>query len=158
MLAVLFTLVMVMILFPASPASQYLNRLLVEPCVRGLARVRAGHAAFTIALIGVGLALFVLFEAEGLRLFSFMAPEILAWAAVFDVAVLFDLMVFAVTLAATTRLGAVRAQALAAVNHGLARMKAVVRAGRRRARRIRPAAPRPGRSDDPDPFGLAYAG
>ena len=158
MLALIFAVLLTMVVFPMAPTSTFLSRLLVDPCVRRLNRVRPGHTAFTLALIGMGAVLFLLFEAEGLRLFSMMAPEIVVWFSLFDVAVLFDIFVVAGALAATTRLRAARDQALVMLTRVTAGPIAFARAARQRARRLRQAASsKPRRTDDPDPFGIGLA-
>ena len=144
----------VMLFFPRTPVAKALHRLTVETTVARLARVRPGHLLFAAILGAVGTAMFILFEIEGLRLFTFMAPELAAWFAMFDVAVFLDVFVLTVAITATARFRAVRDQSLPWL-HRLAvfarhRLRAT---GRARTRRARPIPSRPARPDDPDPAG-----
>lgn len=90
-----------------APPGSGLRRLLVEAPARRLERVRLGHVLFYCGLTLIGGALFWLFEAEGLRLFSLMAPDVVVWFTLFDVSLYLDALVLGVTLSATTRVRAV---------------------------------------------------
>jgi hypothetical protein len=129
--------------------------LLVELPARRLNALTAGRVAFYAALALAGAGLFWLFEAEGIRLFSFIAPDLLVWFTMFDVSVFLDIFILAAVLAARVR---IRAVATALVR-GLRRMPSRGRTrarGRERANRARiPGGGKP--SDDPEPAGPAFA-
>ena len=80
-----------------------------------MSRVRFGHMRFAAVLTAIGAALVLMFEGEGLRMFSLLAPEAVSWFAMFDVALFLDVFAMAVAVAATTRLKAVRDQIIAGV-------------------------------------------
>jgi hypothetical protein len=101
-------------------------------------------------------AMILLFEWEGVRLVGMAAPEVVAWLGMFDAAAVLDLAALAIAMAATTRFRAVRDRVLALAGQAVTAVRAGLRSGRQRARRDRPTAPRPTRSDDPDPFGARY--
>lgn len=145
--------VLALIAFPATPPGRALRALLVERPARFLDALTPGRIAFYGALVLVGLVLFWLFESEGVRLFMFMAPDVLVWFTVFDVSVFMDVFILGLTLAATARvrtlgpaiIGRVRRMAAAVVTRT---------SGRERRTRSRPT--RSGdTSGDADPVGCA---
>lgn len=158
MLALFFTFVAVMVLFPETPAARWLHRWLVQPVAAWLNRLSWMNLGLAVALFaGVGL-MTLLFGAEGLRVFGMMAGEGMIWLTLFDATILIDLFVVGTVLAGVTRVRAMRDLALARLRTAGTAIIAVQRAGRQRTRRSRPtAAAKPRRTDGPDPFGLAYA-
>ncbi|MBA4804813.1 MAG: hypothetical protein H2038_09210 [Brevundimonas sp.] len=123
-----------------APPGSDLRRLLVEAPARRLQRVRPGHVLFFCALAVIGGLLFWLFEAEGLRFFSLMAPDVVVWFAVFDISLYLDVVVLGAALSATTRVRALSSVPVRMV----ARRWRRARAGRspRRARGKAPAGAR----------------
>jgi hypothetical protein len=157
LLCLLLGVLATLIAFPETPIGRALHRVLVEPVVRRLSRIRPGHLIFFAALAAVVTAMILLFEWEGVRLVGMAAPEVVAWLGMFDAAAVLDLAAVAIAMAATTRFRAVRDRVLALAGQAVTAVRAGLRSGRQRARRDRPTAPRPTRSDDPDPFGARYA-
>jgi hypothetical protein len=155
MLIFVALVVLLLVAFPATAPGRVLRRLLVEAPARRLNGLTAGRVAFYGALALAGVGLFWLFEAEGIRLFSFIAPDLLVWFTMFDVSVFLDVFILAAVLAARVRIRAV-ATALA---RGLRRMPSRVRTrarGRERADRARIS--RGGKpSEDPEPGSPAFA-
>ena len=147
-------------LFDQGPVGTVLRLWLVERPASILSRLTRGQILGVILVIGLGAAAVALFEAAGVRLFAMAAPDLIAWVLMFDVTVLFDLAILALSLRAVAgwrglvRAGeAVRAQTRLAVQRLRSRTRA------RRVRRLRP--PRP-RSPDDEPqgawtFGLSPA-
>ena len=127
-----------------------LRRWLIETPARFLAGLSRGRALGLGLIALVGLAAVMLFETEGVRLFSMAAPDMVAWVLMFDVTVIFDLVVLAVSLRAVAGWrGLIRRRELM---QGLARrLVGRIRGMRSRARRV--SRPRPPRSpsDDPEP-------
>ena len=136
--------------FDKGEIGEALRRRLVHGPARRLARLSRGQAlglAFVLLLGGLAVALF---EAEGLRLFSMAAPELAGWVMLFDVTVVFDMMVLAISLRAVAGWrGLARRTDLAL---GLASRLVSRAAGgaRSRARRVRRPRPGPG-ADDVEP-------
>ena len=157
LLSVLLGLLATLIVFPETPTARALHRFLVEPLARRMSRVRLGHVLFAAVLTVIGAALFLLFEGEGLRLFGMMAPDVVGWFAMFDVALFVDVFAMALAIAATTRLKAVRDQIIARVRIVPSHIRLALKGGRQRARRDKSTSSRTKRSDDPDPLGAGYA-
>lgn len=129
--------VAVLLAFPDSGIGRSLNRWLVEAPARVLNRVRPGRMVFYALLAALGLVLVLLFEAEGLRLFGLMLPEILVWFAMFDVGVFIDALLISSAILASNGLRVVRARAEALsqqVVMGVIRLSARARRARRPAR------------------------
>lgn len=122
------------------PVGRTLHRWLVEAPARRLNRLSPGHGVLAMALVLVGVFAFVLFETEGLRLFAYMAPDLLLWVGAFDVVVFVDAAILAVTVATTTRLKPL-----------IERLRLMVRRARTRATRTRRAR-KPRRPADDDPY------
>ncbi len=156
LLSLLLGILATLIAFPETPIGRALHRVLVESLARRLNRVQPGHLIFAGVLIALGTALILLFEWEGVRLVGMAAPEVVSWLAMFDAAAVLDLAAVAVAMAATTRVRAVRDRVLMLGGQVATAIRTVLARGRRRSPKPRPTAPRPTRSDDPDPFG-AYA-
>lgn len=157
MLPILFTalvLIGVMAAWPDTRLGRGLRHWLIEAPARALARISPRRLIGPALLAGVGAVLFLLFEAEGLRLFAMAAPELVGWAVMFDLTVALDVVAAGLTLAAAARLKPVMMQ----VRRVASRLAALPRRAARalRARTIRRPGPRP--SDDPEPvFGYAFA-
>lgn len=153
----LFVLV-TMAFFPEAPTSRFLHRILAEPVARWLNSLSWMNFILIAAVIVAGTLMTLLFGAEGLRVFSMMAPEGLVWLTLVDASILIDLFVVGTVLAGVARVKAMREFALMRLRTTGAVIISILRAGRQRARRARPkGAVKPRRNDDPDPFGLAYA-
>ncbi|NEX93510.1 hypothetical protein [Caulobacter sp. 17J65-9] len=127
-----------------------------EALARRLARLSTGHLVLAAAMVALGLGLFLAFEGDGLRLFSFIAPELTAWFAMFDIALLVDVALVAVAVFATTRFRALRDHAVLVARRMISRRRGD------RSRSARPRVRRPAEpgADDPDPAwaGFALAG
>jgi hypothetical protein len=151
MLLSILLIVFSLVAFDRSRVGRALRRWLVEAPADRLARLSRGQVLGLGVVVLLGWAAMALFEAEGLRLFAMAAPELTGWVMLFDVTVVFDMMVLALSLRALagwrglTRIAAtVLRQAI-----GLARPPRQARPRDRRDRRTRP--PRDGSSDiDPD--------
>lgn len=129
-------------------AGRALRRWLVDAPARMLAGLSRRHIGAVVLVGLLGLAAVLAFEAEGLRLFSMAAPELTAWAMMFDVAVVLDLMVLIVGLRAASAWRAVARQAAAVIRPVLNAARRIGTAATARARRPRKARPpRPGRDD-----------
>jgi Zn-dependent protease with chaperone function len=150
LLCLLLGVLATLIAFPETPVGRTLHRVLVEPLARRLNRIRPGHLIFAATLIAFATTLVLLFEWEGVRLVGMAAPEVMSWLAMFDAAAVLDLAALAVAMAATTRFRTVRDRVSALADQVVTAARRVLARGRRRSR---PTAPRPPRSDDPDPAG-----
>ncbi len=159
MLGLLVLIVVLLAAFPSSEWGRGLRRVLVEEPARRLNRMTAGRMAFYLGLGVVGLVMFGLFEVEGLRLFGFMAPEVIVWFGMFDVALFVDVFIIAASVMATARVRAVRTLMAARVRWvwaGVLAWRGLARPGTRgRSKAVRSvrAAKKTGR-DDPDPVWL----
>ncbi|MFC5345076.1 hypothetical protein ACETK8_03610 [Brevundimonas staleyi] len=125
----------VMIGFPETPVARSMRRWLIEAPARWLNRKNVWRTLFYVGLAAAGLAMIVLFEAEGAILYGAMAPEILTWAVLFDVGVLIDALLIAAAVMATNGLRVARLQAKAFTE----RLAVAIRRTAGRARRARPA-------------------
>jgi hypothetical protein len=127
-----------------------LRKWLVQTPARFLAGLSRGRALGLGLVALMGVAAVMLFETEGARLFSMAAPDMVAWVLMFDVTVLFDIVVLAVSLRAVAGWrGLIRRRDLM---QGLPRrLIARIKGARSRGRRV--SRPRPLRSpsSDPDP-------
>lgn len=158
MSVLLFALLLSVIVFPTASTSRAITRCLVQPMAQWLNGLSLMNAALIGAVIVAGVLVAILAGEEALRLFSMMAPEALVWLTLVDASILIDLFVVGTVLAGVARLQALRDHAMMRMRTMGSAVTALLRAGRQRASRTRPtAAPKPRRSDDPDPFGLAYA-
>jgi len=157
LLCLLLGILATLIAFPETPIGRALRRLLVAPLARRLNRIRPGHLIFAAALIGFATGLILLFEWEGVRLVGMAAPEVMSWLAMFDAAAVLDLAAVAIAMAATTRFRAVRDRVLMMAGQMVTVARTVLTRGPQRAFKARPTAPKPPRSDDPDPAWAGYA-
>jgi hypothetical protein len=141
--------------FPTSSIGRVLRRYLVEAPARRLNAIKAGHIVILVGLALVGLIFYGLFDAEGLRVFGLMAPEIGVWFSTFELSLVMDVLAVGLAVAATTRF---RDRALLV---GDAIRRAASWLARRIAPRGRASAPRPPKTDeasgDPEPWGWAPA-
>ena len=132
-----------------------LREWLVEMPARFLAGLSRGRTSGLCLVALVGVAAVMLFETEGVRLFSMAAPDMVAWVLMFDVTVIFDIVVLAVSLRAVAGWrDLIRRRDLM---QGLARrLIGRIKGVRSRGRRVsKPRSPRSLSSDpEPDP---AYA-
>lgn len=98
----------VLVLFPETRAARFLRRWLIEAPARWLNRTTVWRALFFGGLVAAGVAMTLLFEAEGLMVYGFMAPEIAMWALMFDVGLVIDAILIATAVLATNGLKAAR--------------------------------------------------
>jgi hypothetical protein len=135
------------------PVGIVLRRWLVEAPARSLARLSHGRVLGLGLVVLLGFAAILLFDAEGVRLFSMAAPDMIAWVLMFDVTAVFDLVVLAISLSAGAGWrGLVRGRdmALGLVRTLTRRIRRSARSRRGRSRKPRP--PRSPSSDgEPDP-------
>ncbi|WP_312572062.1 hypothetical protein [Brevundimonas sp.] len=137
--------------FDRSAAGEALRRALVQAPARMLGWLTRGRAVGFLLVALLMLVATVMFEAEGLKLASMAAPDLIGWVLMFDVTVLFDLMVLAVSLKALAGWRGVTHVATALrrrTRRLIARLGARRGRGPRKPRRPRP--PRPG-SDEAEP-------
>lgn len=122
-----------------SAVGRVLRRGLVEAPARALNRIRPGRVVFFALLAAFGIAMALLFQADGLRLFGFLLPDLMVWFAVFDVGVFIEALLIGGTVLAANGLGAARAGA-SALHRGIARLvtRRVARAPRTQRARSRP--------------------
>ncbi|MFN3670156.1 MAG: hypothetical protein ACK4VY_12675 [Brevundimonas sp.] len=130
---------------PDSAVGRALRRGLVEAPARALNRLRPGKVVFLALLVAAGVAAVLLFEAEGLRLYGFMLPDLLAWFAVFDVGVFIEALLIAGAVMGANVPGVARAR-FSALNRGIARL--ITRRGARAPRPRRAGSCLKGKSDD----------
>ena len=122
MLIFITLFVFLLVAFPTTEMGRRLRKNLVEDSARRLNRVTPGRIAFYAVMGMVGLIMFGLFEVEGLRLFGFMAPELIVWFGMFDVALFLDVFIIAITLGATSRIQHVCAQVVRSISQVYARI------------------------------------
>jgi hypothetical protein len=140
------------------PVGIAIRRWLVEAPARHLSRMTAGQTVGLCLVVTLGVAAIVLFEADGARMFAMAAPDMIAWALMFDVTVIFDLVVLAISLRAVAGWRGLMRQrefATRVVSTVLGRIRR-----RARSRGGRLGKPRPPRSpsDDAEPEpGFAFA-
>ena len=98
LLLVLLTLLVVLGLTFADHGSvgTALRRWLVETPARLLARLSRSQALGLGLVVLLGVVTITLFETEGVRLFSMAAPDMVAWVLMFDVTVVFDMVMLAI--------------------------------------------------------------
>lgn len=137
----------VMALMPETPFARGLRRWLVEAPAQFLNRTNVWRMLFYSTLIGAGIAMTVLFEAEGTIVYGFMAPEIFAWAVLFDIGVLIDAVLITTAILASNGLRVVRTQVAAMTGRIVV---AIRQAGAARATRARPASRPIRKSPDDD--------
>ncbi|PZR37384.1 hypothetical protein [Caulobacter segnis] len=153
MLTFILACVLVLAAFPVSALGRALRRALVEAPARRLNAIKPGHIVILVGLALVGLIMFGLFEADGLRVFGMMVPEIAVWFSAFEMSLVLDALVIGLAIATTARLRVM----------GLMIRRAIQGAASWLARRIAPrerrSSPRPPRkqeeSGDPEPWGWA---
>ena len=140
------------------PVGTALRRWLVEAPVRLLARLSRGRVLGLGLVVLLGVAAILLFEAEGVRLFSMAAPEMIAWVLMFDVTAVFDLVVLAIGLRAVAGWRGLVRQRDMALSQARALIDQIRRGARPRSGGIRtPRPPRfPSSDGEPDP-GFAFA-
>lgn len=147
--------VLLLVAFPTTGLGRTLRRFLVDTPARRLNAIKSGQVVFYIGLGVAGLGLFCLFETDGLRLFMFMAPDLLVWFTVFDISLFVDVFIVSATLAAGTRVrgsaSAITRKAGRICSAAIARMS-----GRERRSQARPNADADV-ANDPDPDGWLLA-
>ena len=138
-------------LFDRGPIGAALRLWLVQTPARHLPRTSRGHVLGLLLIIGIGVLAVALFEAEGVRIYAMAAPELTGWVLMFDVTVVFDMMVLAISLrAAASWRGLVR-QTRTVVSIAARMATTAVKGVRLRARRIRPLRPPSDESSDIKP-------
>ncbi|WP_309627202.1 hypothetical protein [Brevundimonas sp.] len=139
----------VVVLFPETKVARSLTHRLIEAPARWLNRTAVWRIAFYSALVGVGIVMTLLFEAEGLIVYGFMAPEILAWAVMFDVGVMIDALLITAAVLASNGLKVARIQGRVLVDRLVTRVRACSAS---RTRKVRsPGSRGPLNSDDDRP-------
>jgi hypothetical protein len=136
-------------IFDEGPVGGVLRRWLVSVPAQFLSQLSRGQLIGLACFALIGAAAVTLFEAEGLRLFAMAAPEMVGWFLMFDVTVLFDLLVLTVSLHALAGWRGLGRLAQAARDQGLRLWAQVRTRARSRARRLRrPRPPASGSLDD----------
>ena len=137
--------------FDRSAAGEALRRALVQAPARMLGRLARGQVIGLLLVAVMIVVATLVFEAEGLKLAAMAAPDLIGWVLMFDVTVLFDLMVLAISLKALAGWRGLTHVATALRRRTLQRIE---RLGARQVRRPRkprrPRPPRPG-SDEAEP-------
>lgn len=155
----LATAVLTMTLFPQTQVARTLHLWLIERPAAALSRFGAGRTIALGLLTLIGMGMFWIGEAEGLRLFAMGAPEAFAWMAMFDGGAVIDLIAVALIARGGARLAPIRER----LRQGLSRLIAItVRPVRRAGRAVRTTVRRrlASRRDDAEPravFGLQPA-
>ncbi|WP_292224953.1 hypothetical protein [Brevundimonas sp.] len=119
--------------------------------MRHLSRTSRGQVLGLLLIIGIGVLAVALFEAEGVRMYAMAAPELTGWALMFDVTVVFDMMVLAIGLRAAASWRGLLRQTQAATRVATRLMTTAVRGVRTRTRRIRTPRPPSGGINDIEP-------
>lgn len=154
MLIIAMLVVILLVVFPTTAPGRTLRGFLVDLPARRLNSVTSGQTAFYCALGLAAIILFLLFETEGVRLFAFMAPDLIVWFTVFDVSLFLDVFIVGIMFATRTRVRVIATPVVrwvqqvwsTAVAKVLGRARTNVRTPRTSVA-----------SDDPDPTGLAFA-
>ncbi len=152
MLIFLLACLMGLAAFSTSPLGGLLRRYLVELPARRLNAIRPGHVAMLVGLAIFGLIMFRLFDAEGLRVFGMMAPEIGVWFSTFELSLIMDALMLGAAIAATARLRDIGLLVRQAVNR-LAAWLGRPFGARQPRTPSRPRRPEGSTADDPDPWG-----
>ena len=143
----------VVVLFPETKVARSLTHWLIEAPAQWLNRTAVWRIAFYSALIGAGIVMTLLFEAEGMIVYGLMAPEIMVWAVMFDVGVMIDALLITAAVLATNGLKVARMQGRVFLGRVVAGMRT---RWRNRARKVRPPTARgPRKSSDDDRPGWA---
>lgn len=94
---------MILLFAPESDAGRVLNRALVEP----LLRIRRGQALLVAAAITFCTAAWAVFGTDAIRLLAASAPDLIAWIAAADMALLAEVAAGALLARTSLRLRAV---------------------------------------------------
>lgn len=141
LIVTLLGLGLMMVLAPETAVGRLLHRALIALPAVGLARITRGHVAFTVLLVALAAAAIAFLDEELVLVLSLMAPEALAWFAMFEIGTLIE-TVAAVTLTVAT----LRFQQFGAL------VRRSFRPAPRAPRRPRPARPAAANDDDGDPW------
>jgi len=90
-----------MVFAAETPAGRFLHRALVELPARGLAHVSRGSILVAVGIVATLAAVFWLIDEELALVMTLMAPEALAYIAMFEIGTLVETLL-AVTFVATT--------------------------------------------------------
>ena len=155
-LFMVLTMVFGLTMFDQGDVGAALRRTLVQTPARLLAKLSRGQIIGLMLVLVLVTAVAVVFEADGLRLMSMAAPDLIAWVLMFDVTVLFDLAVLAVSLRAIAGWrGLTQAATVLRKNTMPLIQRIAAWRGRQTRRPHRPRPPRP-KADDAEP-GLVFA-
>lgn len=158
LLSLMLLIVLGLTVADKGPVGIALRRWLVETPARLLAPLSRGRVLGLGLVVMLGGATILLFEAEGVRLFSMAAPDMIAWVLMFDVTVMFDLVVLTLSLRAVAGWrGLIRQRdmALGLVSVLIGRIRRGARS--RRGRTGKPRPPRSPSSDGEPHPGFAFA-
>ena len=137
----------VIVLCPETKIARSLTHWLIEAPARWLNRTAMWRIAFYSGLIGAGIVMTLLFEAEGMIVYGFMVPEVLAWAVMFDVGVMIDALLITAAVMATNGLKVARIQGRVLIDRVVTGVRT---RWTTRARKVRPPAARGPRKSDED--------
>ena len=165
MILMMLTLCVVAMAWTDTAVGRALRDVLVDRPARKLAAVARGKAVFYAGLGLAGLIAVILFGAEGLQLFGFMAPETMAWFVMFDVGVFIDALILASLLASSRGWQSAKMatqQWRERLDLAFGRIRTAMRATRtprprRPARRPDDSEPRPGRAHPRPYFAFSMA-
>jgi len=159
LIAMVFAVMALALLFPESGIGGALRRLLIEEPARRLGRLRRGHLLLALVLFALLAAAYAIGRQDGMIVAGQLGAEGLSYAMAFDLATWLDVTAIALILAATTPLRAAIRLATDLTRRSVRRLMAPLRSrasGRaRRARAARP--PRGGEDRDRPAPGLAWA-
>ena len=158
LLSLMLLIVLGLTVADEGPVGIVLRRWLVEAPAQLLARLSRGRVLGLGLVVLLGVAAILLFETDGLRLFSMAAPDMIAWVLMFDVTVIFDLVVLTISLRAVAGWRGLVRQRDMALSRARAMIGRIRGGARPRSGRVRkPRPPRPPSGDgEPDP-GFAFA-
>jgi len=154
LIAVVFAVLALALLFPETRVGGALRRLLIDDAVRRLNRLKRGHVLLALVVFGFLAAAYALGRQDGVTVAGQISAEGMSYAMAFDLATWLDVTAMALVIAATVRfrdairLAAVQARQWARRGAGIL-AAALTSLARGRARRARPT-PRPRRGEDPD--------
>ncbi|RYY24411.1 MAG: hypothetical protein EOP62_17015 [Sphingomonadales bacterium] len=88
---------------PDTPAARFLHRALIALPARALAHISRGHLSIAVALVAGLASVFWLIDEELALVMTMMAPEALAYLAMFEIGTLVDAIVTTMLVATSVR-------------------------------------------------------
>jgi len=118
--------------------------------VEAIGGISLAKTLFLVGLLALTLGLSLLFGGDGAYLSAFLAPELLIWFTVFDIAALVDVTILVVAIGARGFVAQVRQT----IGVALPRLALGLRGRRPRAPKSRPRKPAPPSGDPERPCGV----